>query len=234
MKTVFILIFALVLFYANTHAQSPSSSLTRVGGGGGGDGYERVPLGDVIWEGKTYQNATGYIAMTGDIVLTGSSNLRGTGGTGMIPWDKTPWDLKKKMEKAREVAIAEMKAKPRISAHPQMLVGMWGKPVIKDTAIPRVTLLTFDTPEYLIDAHCEQTQVVMMEIERKAGWTKESTEAVLLTMQDGTWQFDATTELWKLGSTQARMIGSKKLRVMSYRWAGLVNGSTTKRPASGL
>ena len=97
MKTVSILIFALVLFYANTHAQSPSSSLTRVGGGGGGDGYERVPLGDVIWEGKTYQNATGYIAMTGDIILNGSSNLRGAASlswrvpiNGMFIYPATP------------------------------------------------------------------------------------------------------------------------------------------------
>lgn len=206
-----------------------ANSQLRLGDGSGPYDAPRTPIGDYTWLGNTYRRADASISPNdGNLVITGQN-----GGIS-IPWEKAPWDLKKKMETARVTAIAEMKARPRISASPEMLILMWGKPTLDKTAITGVGLLKFETPEYRIDAHCDKTRALMMEIERKAGWTKESNEAVLLTMEKGAWRYDVKTELWACGSTKAKMINANRLRVMSGQWNRIANGETGNGPASGL
>ncbi len=193
----------------------------------------QVGLGDVIWEGMTYQNALGEIIDTGDIKLLGASSIRGTGKESVIPWEKAPWDIKKKMEKTREAAIASFKAKPRMEASPGMLLALWGKPAFSETEYVGVSVLKFNTPEYLIDAYFEKQRVVMMEVERKAGWTPESTEAVLQTMADGEWRYENDADIWITGNTRAKMATPKRLRVMSWRWTYIAK-TPVKKPDAGL
>lgn len=222
MKTLFILISAVLLLIVNeTLAQTSQLS------------SDPVELGDVIFGGKTYQKARAEINDGGDIELLGTGWTSGTGRAATIPWGKAPWDMKKKMEKAREVKIANFKKRPRMEASPAMLVAMWGKPEFSETAYPDVTMLKFNTPEYLIDAYFEKQQAVMFEVERKAGWTPESTEAVLQTMARGEWKYDNGTEIWTSGSARAKLATPKRIRIMSYRWTHITN-APVKKPDAGL
>ncbi len=203
---------------------------------------EKVPLGDLIWEGKTYNRSIGEITDGGDIILIGA-NLRAVGGEGtktVVSWEKAPWDLKKKMQSARDKLIEQIKSWPRFNLPQEMLGAIWGKPRVKQSVIPNISTVVFDTPEYTISANFKITgssllKAQMFEVERKGGWTKEKMEAVLESMTGKKWEYDKATELWvgSYKSHHAKLVEGKTLRIMTAEWSSLVK-EPEKKLDSGL
>ena len=202
---------------------------------------EKVPLGDLIWEGKTYNRSTGEITDGGDIMLIGA-NLRAVGGEGsktVVSWEKAPWDLKKKMQAARDKLIERIKSCPRFNLPQEMLGAIWGNPREKQSAIPNVSTMVFDTPEYSISANFKSArsrflEAQMFEVERKGGWTKEKMEAVLESMAGKKWEYDKATELWSgYQGHRAKLVDGKTLRIMTREWSSLVK-EPEKKLDSGL
>ena len=153
MKTASILASALILISASALADDLSKLGMYVGRG---DAQKAVKIGDFSWGGIAYVNASATLRPDGNISVTSAwIGTRIPPRTAVIAWDKAPWDLKKKLQPARDVfEQAKNGGDSRLGATERTLTERYGKPEPHPNPIaPAQRALLYSVDGLRITAH---------------------------------------------------------------------------------
>jgi hypothetical protein len=188
-----------------------------------------VELGDVLLRGVTYPKARGRCNLDGTVNVLSAKN------SATMSWEKVPWDLQRKLQDHRDEVANIIRKEARFFKSPGSLGVIWGvgMPVKEKTICTSV--LKFEHGGHTIIAHFVGAGAVMFDVERAAGWTPESTEAVLTSLDPAqVWRWNEATSRWDgSGGSRASMAGPR-LRVLSSTYLRMIEGTATSKETMGI